>query len=127
MNTYLLRLTDRLIERNDYDHTWRNLNVNSEEFLTYLTDHLLYVDDELTKMSARTLGEILNAFEESPGLVEKKELSTDANTLRTRGRMLRGITALCLASVIRDRLDPIIAHKKNIPPYLVRKQTRTLH
>ncbi|MEK7538461.1 MAG: hypothetical protein AAB552_01330 [Patescibacteria group bacterium] len=118
MNADLLRWTNYLITRNNYDRIWRNLDVDSDEFLTYLTDHLLYVDDELTKMSQETLEEIINAFEENPTLADKKELFTSANVSRTYGNMLRGTVVLCLASVIRDRLDPIIAHEKNIPPYL---------
>ena len=92
--------------------------MDSDEFLTYLTDHLLYVDDELTKMSTGTLEEILNAFEENITLAYKKELFTSVNVSSIYERMLRGTVVLGLASVIRDRLDPIIAHEKNIPPYL---------
>ena len=112
MRKYIVDLTNNLIgkHRSDPMYDWM-INGDAkipegsnpwEQFTSHVTIDLLMTD--IKAMKPHTLGEIMCSFEHSDVLTKHpgKEVCFGGDA----EGMFREIVALCLACVIRDRLDP---------------------
>jgi hypothetical protein len=100
MRQYIVNLTNNLIGKNRYDEIFRRMD-NKEEFLTHVKFDL--DSGDVRDMSSDTLGKIMFSFEIGdvlsghPG--KEVTFSGDCEDL------LREIVSICLAYVIRSRLN----------------------
>lgn len=100
MRKYIVNLTSNLINKNRYDEIFARMN-NPSEFLTHIALDL--ESDDVKDMSPETLGKIMCSFEIGdvmsghPG--KEVKFSGDCEDL------LREIVSICLAYVIRSRLN----------------------
>jgi AraC-like DNA-binding protein len=107
MREYIQNLTDNLIARNHYDKV--DLKMRGEQnYPNNLVDHIKWdlATGDVRKMNPETLGRIMCSLETGDVMASKKELLVD--NLGFAGDcedLLRELVALCLAFVIRDRLD----------------------
>lgn len=102
MRKYIIDLTNHLIAKNGYDQMFQTFK-NKDSFLKYVKDDLTY--GEVADMNPATLGKIMCSFE--IGDVMSAHPGKEVLFGGDCENMLREMVALCLAYVIRDRLDPI--------------------
>lgn len=116
MRKYIVDLTDHLIAKNNYVQTFRKLD--KKLFLGFVKNDL-YCGD-VKEMSPGTLGKIMCSFE--VGDITAKHPGKGVPFSGDCEEMLREIVALCLAYVIRDRLDPNEQEGWGIPLYKASKK-----
>jgi hypothetical protein len=73
--------------------------------------------DEVRKMNPETLGRIMCSLEIGDVLIGKAELLHGLHFCGDCGDLLREMVSVCLARIIRDRLDPASDGLSSIPPY----------
>jgi hypothetical protein len=110
MRTYIVNLTNNLIDRNRFDEL---ANVNGERFLDYVTQ-VLEVGG-VSKMRPETLGKIMCEFELGDLQVSKQEMQRRIYFSGEGEDMLRHLVSFCLALAIEARLAP--EPEADIPPY----------
>lgn len=118
MRKYIVDLTNHLIAKNRYDGAFGELE--SVTFLKYVKNDLNFGD--VWKMKPETLGKIMCSFEIGDVMAchPGKEVSFAGDC----EDMLREMVALCLAYVIRDRLDPNEQEGWGIPLYKASKKKK---
>ncbi len=102
MNEHIFNLTNHLIEHYRYDRLRRQ--VNEHQFLFRVKNDLEWHD--VAKMGPPTLGRIICELEAGDVFLRKEEASQLLTYAGSPESFLRGFVALCLAVIIRDRLDP---------------------
>lgn len=106
MRKYIKDLTDHLIKKNRYDEVDLRLR-EGKDFPDSLVNHVrvdLEASDVLS-MNPETLGKIMANFEIGDVMASKKELVDKLHFNGDCEDLLRELVALCLAYVIRDRLN----------------------
>ncbi len=118
MRKYIVDLTDNLIHKNRYDELWdRFCKPNFVKETSFLEHVKLDLDsDDVSSMKPETLGRIMSSFGVGNIMATKDEILGSVSFAGDCEAMLRELVALCLAYVIRDRLDPATTHS-SIPPY----------
>jgi hypothetical protein len=120
MRKYIVDLTNELIAKNNYARSFKTTFLGKERksFLHFVKNDLNF--GAVNEMSPATLGKIMCSFEvgdvaaEHPG--KGVPFSGDCEV------MFREMVALCLAYVIRDRLDPNEQEGCGIPLYKASKK-----
>lgn len=112
MREYIVNLTNNLIRKNRYDELFTKMN-NPSEFLTHVTLELESLD--VHDMNPEKLGIIMCSFETGDVMAGKQELLGSLNFSGDCEETLRQFVALCLAFVIRERLDPHPASPSVVP------------
>lgn len=106
MREYIKNLTDNLINKNHYDQV--DLKMRGQQgYPGNLFDHVK-VDLEagdVRKMNPETLGRIMANLEVGDVMASKKELIDGLHFSGDCEDLLHELVSLCLAFVIRDRLD----------------------
>jgi hypothetical protein len=118
MRKYIVDLTDNFIGKNNYVRTFKTLN--KKMFLGFVKNDLYC--GEVKKMSPATLGKIMCSFE--VGDVSIVHPGKGVPFAGDCEDMLREVVALCLAYVIRDRLDPNEQEGWGIPLYKASKKKK---
>ncbi len=118
MRKYIVDLTNHLIAKNGYDREFKI--INKKLFLLAVKGDL-YCGD-VGKMSPATLGKVMCSFE--TGDVTATHPGKGVPFTGDCEVMLREIVALCLAYVIRDRLDPNEQEGWGIPLYKASKKKK---
>lgn len=114
MRKYIVNLTNNLIRKNRYDELFTKMNKNKPgEFLGHVTFELESQDVRI--MSPEKLGTIMCSLEIGDVMAGKKELLESLNFNGDCEETLRQFVALCLAYVIRERLDPHPASPTVVP------------
>ncbi len=115
MREYIKNLTDNLIGKNRYDEV--DLKMRGQQgYPGNLVDHVK-VDLEagdIQDMNPETLGKIMANLEIGDVMASRKELFDNLHFSGNCEDLLRELVALCLAFVVRDRLDP---SQRLIPTY----------
>jgi hypothetical protein len=112
MRPYIKNLTDYLIGKHHFDAIYIQIP-NRDNFLNHVRLSLEAAEVKLWK--PETLGKILCQFEIGDVIASKTELAQKLYFAGDCEDMLRGMVAICLSYVIRDRLDP--ARMPGVPPY----------
>lgn len=102
MRQYIINLTNNLIGKNHYDSVFHRIASNNEFVQHVRTD--LFCGD-VQDMSPETLGKIMCSFEIGDVMASKNDLFSNITFVGDCEDMLRELVSLCLAYVIRDRLD----------------------
>ncbi|MDO8633074.1 MAG: hypothetical protein Q7K38_00790 [Candidatus Wildermuthbacteria bacterium] len=102
MRQYIVNLTDNLIGKNRYDEIVRRIGIGNE-FVRHVKIDLECGD--VRNMSPETLGKIMCSFEVGDVVASQLELFEGVHFSGDCEEMLRELVSLCLAYVIRDRLD----------------------
>ena len=102
MREYIVNLTNNLIRKNRYDELFTRMN-NPSEFLTHVTFEL--ESQDVHAMNPEKLGAIICSLEIGDVMAGKQELLGSLNFSGDCEETLRQFVALCLAYVIRERLD----------------------
>lgn len=100
MRRYVVNLTNHLIGTNRYRELFSAIK-SRDKFLQYVKLDL-YTGD-VRNMSPETLGKIMCSFEFGDVMASKDDLSV--GFAGDCEEMLRELVSLCLAYVIRDRID----------------------
>ena len=108
MREYIVNLTNNLIRKNRYDAHPLN-----RDFIGHVTNDLEFLD--VKNMSPETLGKILCSLEIGDVMAGKQELFGALNFSGDCEETLRQFVALCLAYVIKERLDPHPASPSVVP------------
>lgn len=103
MREYIVNLTNNLIRKNRYDELFTKMN-NPGEFLAHVTFEL--ESQDIHAMNPEKLGTIMCSLETGDVIARKHELLGSLNFSGDCEETLRQFVALCLAYVIRERLDP---------------------
>ena len=112
---YIKNLTNHLIDDHRYDDLY-DLRMRSD-WNTFLTHVALDLENnDVNDMNPATLGKILCSLEIGDVMVSKDELFQMLHFSGDCEGTLRELVALCLAYVIRDRLE-LPPTASNIPPY----------
>src|ERR1700733_7832107 len=115
MKKYIQNLTDHLIRKNRYDLVReRFLSRARDSFLRFVMLELAAGD--VRDMSPETLGKIMCSFESEDIMATANELYSKLHFAGCCEDLLRDLTSLCLAYVIRERVFPTADTK--IAPYL---------
>jgi len=112
MRPYIVNLTDNLIGKYRLDDVFKRMG-DRDEFLEHVRFDLESID--VKDMKPETLGKIMCSFEVGDVAAVKRELFQEVSFAGDCGEMLRELVALCLAYVIRERLEPIT--ERGIAPY----------
>lgn len=120
MRKYIVDLTDQLIGRNGYDRPPFNL-LNHSQFVQCIKEDL-WLGGDVSEMNPETLGKIMGSLEIGDVVASKAELLGALSFSGSCEDLLRELVALCLAFVIRDRLDPGLHSSPSIPPYKARRR-----
>jgi len=126
MREYIQNLTNNLIAKNHYDQV--DLRLRGEQnYPNNLVDHIKWdlAAGDVRKMNPETLGKIMANFEIGDVMASKKELLVD--NLGFAGDcedLLRELVALCLAFVIRDRLDH--SDMNHVPSYRIHQKRKSM-
>ena len=112
MREYIVNLTNNLIRKNRYDELFTKMN-NPGEFLAHVTFEL--ESQDIHAMNPEKLGTIMCSLETGDVMAGKKELLGALNFSGDCEETLRQFVALCLAYVIRERLDPHPASPTVVP------------
>lgn len=104
MRQYIVNLTNNLIGKNRYDEIFYRIG-NSDKFVEHVKTDLEAGD--VRTMSPAKLGEIMCSFEIGDVTASKEDLFCGVDFGGDCEGMLREIVSLCLAYVIRYRLDPL--------------------
>mgnify|MGYP001593456382 CR=1 FL=1 len=105
MSPYIVNLTNHLIDKNDFDEVFCHIGFcidSLDDFVKHVKINLLHGD--VKDMSPGTLGKIMCALE--IGDVATTHPGKEVLFAGDCGEMLRELVSLCLAYVIRDRLNP---------------------
>ncbi len=117
MREYIKNLTDNLISKNRYDEV--DLRLRAESSLTSLVEYVK-VDLEagdVKNMNPETLGRIMANFEIGDVMASKADIVEWIHFNGDCEDLLRELVALCLAFVIKDRLDCAPENERLIPVY----------
>ncbi len=107
MREYILNLTNNLIAKNHYEQV--DLKMRAEQnYPSNLVEHIKWdlAAGDVRKMNPETLGRVMCSLETGDVMASKQELLVD--NLGFAGDcedLLRELVSLCLAFLIRDRLD----------------------
>lgn len=112
MREYIVNLTNNLIRKNRYDELFTKMN-NPSEFLAHVTFEL--ESQDVHAMNPEKLGTIICSLETGDVMASKQELLGPLNFSGDCMETLRQFVALCLAYVIRERLDPHPASPTVVP------------
>lgn len=117
MTPYIVNLTNSLIGK----HRFNDLFFNRHRSFDYKTKFIEMVAydlemNDVRQMNPETLGRVLCSLETGDVLTGKKEILGGLHFSGDPGETLREMVAVCLAYVIRDRLDPDMADS-GIPRY----------
>jgi hypothetical protein len=112
MKEYIVNLTNNLIRKNRYDELFTKMN-NPGEFLAHVTFEL--ESQDVRVMNPEKLGIIMCSLETGDIMAGKKELLGSLNFSGDCEETLRQFVALCLAYVIKERLDPHPASPTVVP------------
>jgi hypothetical protein len=106
MRKYIKDLTDNLISNNRYDMIAERLIAegNVALFIAHIKLDLEACD--VAKMRPETLGKIMASFEVGDVMTSREDLFESLYFGGDCESLLRQSVALCLAHVIRDRLNP---------------------
>ena len=113
MQQYIVNLTDNLIGTHRYAALSKLMK--RERFFEHVKDEL--EQEDVRKMAPETLGRIMCSLEIGDVMLGKQELLGSLHFCGDCGDLLREAVSVALASVIRDRLDPIMPEMSGIPSY----------
>ena len=102
MRQYIVNLTNHLIGKNRYDQIFYRIK-DPREFIKQVRLDLEAKD--VRDMSPETLGKIMCSFEIGDVMASKADIFTSIHFSGDCEEMLRELVSLCLAYVIRDRID----------------------
>lgn len=114
MSPYIVNLTNHLIGKNRFDGVFGQIGHcidGLDDFVKHVKIDLLHGD--VRDMSPETLGKIMCSFERGDVQTSSLNIGFSGDV----GEMLRELVSLCLAYVIRDRLDRQSAADMGFPPY----------
>ena len=119
MREYIQNLTNDLITKNRYDELDLKLrggkNLSNISFVDYVKLDLY--SDDVQEMNPETLGKIMAEFDIGDVMAGQKELVDGLHFAGDCEDLLRELVDLCLAYVIRDRLDCSPENERLIPVY----------
>ena len=102
MRQYIVNLTDHLISKNRYDEAFCKIK-DQKKLIRHVALDLETGD--VRSMSPAKLGEIMCSFESGDVMTSQEDLFKDTCFGGDCDMLLRSLVSVCLAYVIRDRLD----------------------
>lgn len=115
MREYIVNLTNNLIGKFRYHEMFHRMS-SKEEFISHVQHDLAITD--VADMSAETLGRILCNLKSGDVWAGKKDLIDRLHFNGDYEDLLRELVAICLAYVIKERVDP--QSVVNVPPYITK-------
>lgn len=112
MRQYIVNLTDHLIARNKYGVIAGKI---TDPFVFMAHVKLDLEAGDVRSMSPEKLGAIMSEFEIGDVMLTSRQIHDAVGFNGDCEDFLRSLVALCLASVIADRLSPATA--RNVPPW----------
>lgn len=106
MTSYIVNLTNHLINVNHYDEIWK-LRMDSHQFVRDTAADLSV--GEVSKMSPSTLGKIMCSFEIGDVMARRSEILEHITFSGDCEDMLRELVSVCLAHAIAGRLEALRA------------------
>ncbi len=107
-----------MIGTHHFDQIGKHIK-NRADFLNHIK--LSIEAGEVKDMRPETLGKIMDSFEIGDVMATKRDLLEGLSFAGDCGEMFRELVALCLAYVIRERLEQV--RMPNIPGYRTRSVT----
>lgn len=111
MRTNILLITNNLISKYQYWKLFEEIN-DLDAFVRRVTEHLR--EHEIDFLTPAELGVTICSFDPGDIVTTQQGVFTNAFFTGDTEKYLRQMLALCLAYIIRDRLDPL-SENKNVP------------